>query len=397
MSKYEEIKIGDKAEIKHHITENDINKFVSLTGDDNKLHINKDYAARTAFRKPVVHGMLSASFISTIIGTKIPGDGALWFSQSLEFILPVRIGDTITIIGEVIAKDERENVIELKTEVFNQDKQKVISGKAKVKIIEEEKTESAIPEVLANSSKVALIIGGTGGIGSAVCMKLSNMGFDIAVHYYLNENKANSIVNSVIEKKQKAFAIQSGLETEKEIEELVEKIERRIGPISILVNCATIKIPNIKFENLDWLDIEKHIDINIKLNFYLAKKIVPGMKLRKYGKIIYLTTQYTDGTPPTELMHYVSAKNALNGFAKSLAVELASHNITVNMVSPGMTKTNLLADIPEKARLLAAAKSPIKRLASPEDIAEVVGFLASEKTSYVTGETIRINGGQIMI
>ena len=71
MSRYEEIKIGDKAEIKHFITENDINKFVSLTGDDNKLHINKDYAAKTSFKKPVVHGMLSASFISTIIGTKI--------------------------------------------------------------------------------------------------------------------------------------------------------------------------------------------------------------------------------------------------------------------------------------------------------------------------------------
>jgi 3-oxoacyl-[acyl-carrier protein] reductase len=209
MSKYENIKIGDKAEIKHLITENDINKFVSLTGDDNKIHINKEYAAKTAFKKPVVHGMLSASFISTIIGTKIPGDGALWFSQSLEFILPVRIGDTITIIGEVIAKDERQKAIELKTEVFNQDKQKVISGKAKVKIIEEENVESTIPEVPTNPSKVALIIGGTGGIGSAVCKKLSNMGYDIAVHYYSNENEAIKIVNSIIEKEQKAFAIQS--------------------------------------------------------------------------------------------------------------------------------------------------------------------------------------------
>jgi 3-oxoacyl-[acyl-carrier protein] reductase len=397
MSRYKEIKIGDKAVIKHLITENDINKFVSLTGDDNKLHINKDYAAKTSFKKPVVHGMLSASFISTIIGTKIPGDGALWFSQSLEFILPVRIGDTISIIGEVIAKDERLNAIELKTEVFNQDKQKVITGKAKVKIVEEEIIENIISENKTNSSKVALVIGGTGGIGSAVCMKLAQMGYNIAVHYHSNEYKATSIVNSVIEIKQNAIAIQNDLLSEIDINDLVEKVERRIGFISLLINCATIKIPNIKFENLEWVDIEKHIDINVKSNFYLAQKIVPGMKLRKFGKIIYVTTQYTEGTPPTELMHYVSSKYALNGFAKSLAVELASHNITVNMVSPGMTKTNLLADIPEKARLLAAAKSPIKRLASPEDVAEVIGFLASDKTSYLTGETIRINGGQTMI
>jgi 3-oxoacyl-[acyl-carrier protein] reductase len=397
MSRYEEIKIGDKAEIKHNITENDINKFVALTGDDNKLHINKDYAAKTSFKKPVVHGMLSASFISTIIGTKIPGDGALWFSQTLEFILPVRIGDTISIIGEVIAKDERLNAIELKTDVFNQDKQKVITGKAKVKIIEEEIIESRISEIEKDKSKVALVIGGTGGIGTSVCNKLAEMGFNIAVHYYSNENKAISIVNSVIEKKQNAIAIQNDLVSEIEINDMVEKVERRIGVISLLVNCATVKIPNIKFENLEWLDIEKHININIKSNFYLAQKIVPGMKIRKFGKIIYVTTQYTEGTPPSELMHYVSSKYALNGFAKSLAVELASHNITVNMVSPGMTKTNLLADIPEKARLLAAAKSPIKRLANPEEVAEVIGFLASNKTSYITGETIRINGGQTMI
>lgn len=397
MSRYEEIKIGDKAEIKHNITENDINNFVALTGDDNKLHINKEYASKTAFKKPVVHGMLSASFISTIIGTKIPGDGALWFSQSLEFILPVRIGDTISIIGEVIAKDERLNAIELKTEVFNQDKQKVISGIAKVKIIEEEIIESTIPESNNDINKVALVIGGSGGIGSSVCNKLAEMGYNIAVHYYSNENNAISVVNSVIEKQQKAIAIQNDLVSESQINDLVEKVERRIGGISLLVNCATVKIPNIKFENLEWLDIEKHININIKSNFYLAQKIVQGMKLRKNGKIIYVTTQYTEGTPPSELMHYVSSKYALNGFAKSLAVELASHNITVNLVSPGMTKTNLLADIPQKARLLAAAKSPIKRLASPEEVAEVIGFLASDKTTYITGETIRINGGQSMI
>ena len=397
MSRYEEIKIGDKAEIKHNITENDINNFVALTGDDNKLHINKEYASKTAFKKPVVHGMLSASFISTIIGTKIPGDGALWFSQSLEFILPVRIGDTISIIGEVIAKDERLNAIELKTEVFNQDKQKVISGIAKVKIIEEEIIESTIPESNNDINKVALVIGGSGGIGSSVCNKLAEMGYNIAVHYYSNENNAISVVNSVIEKQQKAIAIQNDLVSESQINDLVEKVERRIGGISLLVNCATVKIPNIKFENLEWLDIEKHININIKSNFYLAQKIAQGMKLRKNGKIIYVTTQYTEGTPPSELMHYVSSKYALNGFAKSLAVELASHNITVNLVSPGMTKTNLLADIPQKARLLAAAKSPIKRLASPEEVAEVIGFLASDKTTYITGETIRINGGQSMI
>ena len=83
MRNYREIKIGDKAEIKHTITQIDIDKFVDLTGDDNKLHVDEEYVSTTSFKKPVVHGMLGASFISTLIGTKLPGDGALWYAQNL--------------------------------------------------------------------------------------------------------------------------------------------------------------------------------------------------------------------------------------------------------------------------------------------------------------------------
>ncbi|NCI49075.1 SDR family oxidoreductase [Sediminibacterium roseum] len=397
MSRYDEINIGDKAEIIQKITDSDIDKFVSLTGDDNKLHINKEYASKTSFKQPVAHGMLSASFISTIIGTKIPGDGALWFSQSLDFLLPVRSGDTIHVIAEVIGKDDRLRAIELRTDIYNQDKQKVIGGKAKVKVIEEEVKKQETTAESDSHPKCALIIGATGGIGSSVCMQLANSGYAIAVHYYSNEQKAAGIVNAILETGHNAVALQGSIDTKAAVDALVEKAERRIGEISVIVNCATIKIPNIKFENLEWPDIEKHLNINLRANFFLVQRVLPGMKNRKYGRIIFVTTQYTEGTPPPELMPYVAAKYSLNGFAKALAVELAAHNITVNLVSPGMTETDLLAGIPEKARLLAAAKSPVKRLAQPEDVSSAIAFLASEKSGYITGETIRVNGGQIMM
>src|SRR3972149_10588799 len=139
MSKFEDIKIGDRAELKHVITQNVIEKFVELTGDDNKLHIDKEYASKTIFKKPVAHGMLGASFISTVIGTKLPGDGAVWFAQNLEFLLPVRVGDTLVVKAEVMNKIERTETIELKTEIFNQNKQKVTTGMAKVKVVEQKK------------------------------------------------------------------------------------------------------------------------------------------------------------------------------------------------------------------------------------------------------------------
>jgi len=126
--KYSEIKIGDKAEIKHKITQKDIEKFVELTGDDNKLHTDEEYSELTSLKKPVVHGMLGASFISTIIGTKLPGDGALWYSQNLEFLKSVRVGDELRITAEVVNKFDRTKTVELRTDIYNQHKQKVTAG-----------------------------------------------------------------------------------------------------------------------------------------------------------------------------------------------------------------------------------------------------------------------------
>ena len=182
MSKFEKIKIGDKAEFKHLISEKDIEKFVDLTGDDNKIHVDKDYASSTSFKKPVAHGMLGASFISTIIGTKLPGDGALWYSQNLEFLLPVRIGDELTITAVVLNKIERTKTIELQTDIYNQNKQKVIAGTAKVKVVEQENIECK-KDLSKDIKKVALVVGGTGGIGSATCLQLAEDGYDIIVHY----------------------------------------------------------------------------------------------------------------------------------------------------------------------------------------------------------------------
>ena len=153
----------------------------------------------------------------------------------------------------------------------------------------------------------------------------------------------------------------------------------------------------MKIENISWEEMQKHFDNNIKSNFNLVKGLLPNMKLRKKGNFIFITTQYTEGTPPADFLSYVVSKAALNGFAKSLAVEAAPFNIRVNLVSPGITETDLIADMPEKNKLLAAAKTPLKRLAKPEDVANAIRFLASDESSFMTGETLRMNGGQIMI
>lgn len=394
--RYNEIEVGMVKELNHKLTQEDIKRFVELTGDDNRLHTDIEYASKTSFKKPVAHGMLGASFISTIIGTKIPGDGALWFSQSLEFLLPVRVGDSLTVIAEVVKKDDRSNVIELKTDVINQNKQKVIQGFAKVKVVEQEKFNQIPVEESLIEKKIALVIGASGGIGSAVCKALANAGFDIGIHYFSNLTLAERLLTEVLAKGRKAFLFKADITVSNEVKEMVGDVLNRMGTITALINCTTSKIPTIKLADLQWSDFELHINNQINGTFNLVKNIVPIMEKKGYGKIITVNSQALDN-PSADWLPYITAKGALMGFTRALAFELAPKGIRVNSVSPGMTDTDLVADIPDRVKLVIAAKTPLRRLATTEEIARSVVFLASENSDFLCGETIRVNGGQTMI
>ena len=396
MKKYQDIFIGDKETLSHVITKEDIGKFVELTGDDNKLHVDEKFASTTQFKKPVVHGMLGASFISTIIGTKIPGDGALWFSQTLEFLLPVRIGDHLTVIAEVIKKNDKEKIIELKTEIFNQNKQIVTKGIAKVKVIEQEVLTEANFENKETRIKTALVIGGTGGIGSEVCLQLAKDGFNIALHYHSNIDRANELKMMIEDQDVKCITIKANINIESELKEIITMTQRSFNTIDVLVNAAASNIPNIKFQDLDWTDYLKQLELNIKSVFNIMKFVVDLMVNNGGGKIINIGS-YAAEKPNNEWSHYITAKSALIGFTKSLAFELAPKGININMVTPSLVSTELTADIPEKFKLLAASQTPLRRLAKSSDVAGAISFLASEKANFLAGENIRINGGQIML
>ena len=285
MATYDEIQIGQTAELKHKITQEDINKFIDLTGDDNKLHTDSEFAAKTSFKKPVAHGMLGATFISTIIGTKLPGDGALWYSQNLEFLSPVRVGDSLTIRAEVISKDDRQQAIELKTDIINQDRKVVTRGFSKVKILKQED-----PKVEGDNhsleKKVALVAGASGGIGSEVCLELAKQGFDIVVHYFHNESSANLLAESILKLGRKVYVCSCDIADQIAVNEMVEQSVRHLGGITALVNCATYKVAAIKFTDLVWDDFENHINMQLLGTFNLVHAVLPGMEKTGYGKII---------------------------------------------------------------------------------------------------------------
>jgi 3-oxoacyl-[acyl-carrier protein] reductase len=391
---FDAIRIGDRRELTKTITEEDIRQFVRMTGDDNPLHVDAAFAAQTPFKDIVVHGMLGASFISTVIGTKLPGPGALWVSQSMEFLLPVRLGDVLNVSCTVTAKHERDRLLDIDTLITNQHQQAVLKGSGRVKVL-----ESAAPAAAASArerSRVALVTGGTGGIGEAICRRLAADGFAVAINYHRNATRAQQIVEAIRTDGGQAVAVEADISTAAGVAQLVARASGALGPIGVLVNNASPRINPKPLADIGWDDIQTQLDVQLRGAFLLTQQCAAAMTGHGGGRIVNITSQATRGTPTPHWTAYAVAKAALATFSRQIAVELGPAGITVNCVAPGMTETALIGDIPQKQQMVIGRQTPLRRLAQPDDIAAAVAYLASDDARFVTGHTLEVNGGMVM-
>jgi 3-oxoacyl-[acyl-carrier protein] reductase len=390
------IQVGDTRTVTRSIAEADVRRFVEMTGDDNPLHVDRAYAEATSFRDIVVHGMLGASFISTVIGTQLPGPGALWVSQNLEFLLPVRLGDTLEVRCRVTAKHERDRLLELETTIVNQAGQTVLSGSGKVKVLEIRAASPATPD--AERRRVALVTGGSGGIGRAICERLARDGLDVVIAYRGRADRAEALAAAIqsSDGPARAVAIQADLASGDGAQTLARMAARAFGPVDVLVNNASPAIGAKAFADLDWADVQAQLDVQVKAAFLLAQACLPAMIERRAGRIINITSQVAEGAPTPTWTAYAMAKSALATMSRYLAAEAGPSGVTVNCVAPGMTETAMIGDIPEKAQLIAARQTPMRRLATPTDVAAAVAHLASPDAGFVTGHTLSVNGGMVM-
>jgi 3-oxoacyl-[acyl-carrier protein] reductase len=338
--------------------------------------------------------MLGASFISTVIGTKLPGHGALWVSQNIEFLLPVRLNDELTVSCTVLKKYDRERLLELDTRITNQNQQLVLAGTGKVKLLAAK--EPAEQPKAAGHPLVAIVTGGAGGIGKAICLRLAKDGFNVVVNYNSRRDPAEEIVAEINAGKTHAIAVQADISSEGGAETLYKAAIQAFGGVGILVNNASPRINAKPFAGTEWSDIQRQLDVQVKGAFLLAKVCLPEMTARKWGRIVCITSQVIDGQPSIGWTGYAVAKAALSMLSRYIAAEFGPSGVTVNCISPGMTETPLIGDIPEKAQMMIARQTPLRRLATPTDIAAAVAHLASDEASFITGHTLRINGGLVM-
>lgn len=391
---FDAIAVGDTRSLVRTITADDVRRFVDMTGDDNPLHVDPDYAETTAFKDVVVHGMLGASFLSTVIGTRLPGPGALWISQNMDFLLPVRLGDELTVSVTVVAKHDRDRLLDLDTRIVNQAQQPVLTGRGRVKVLATPAPASPAPA--EGRPRVAVVTGGAGGIGRAVCRRLAADGHSVVVNYRSRADRASALVAELAEHGVGAIAVPADLGTTAGAELLHRAAVREFGTVDVLVNNASPRINPKPLDALEWEDVQDQLDVQVRGAYAMTRAVVPGMTERGRGRIVNITSQVVDGPPTVGWTGYAMAKGALAVFSRYMAAELGPRGITVNCVAPGMTETSLIGDISEKQQLITARQTPLRRLARPEDVASAVAYLVSDDAAFVTGDTLAVNGGSVM-
>lgn len=244
------------------------------------------------------------------------------------------------------------------------------------------------------TGKVALVTGGTGGIGASICEALAESGAKVATNYR-NEEKAQQWLSKTAEQGFDFKAYRVDVTDTEGCRNMLEQIERDLGPIDIIVNNAGITW-DTTFRKMTKEKWDAVISTNLDSLFNITQPIIEGMTTRGWGRVINIASVNGQKGQMGQT-NYTATKAGMHGFTKSLAQEVARKGVTVNTVSPGYVATEMVMAVPEDIRNKIIAGIPVGRLGRPEEIAATVAFLASEHAAFITGADFSQNGGQHMM
>jgi len=239
--------------------------------------------------------------------------------------------------------------------------------------------------------QVAVVTGGSRGIGRAIALGLAGQGAKVAVIYKGSKEAADALVQEIQAKGTSAVAIQADVADYERVKAVVEEVEKVLGPVNILVNNAGM-IHDDLFVRLEPDQWNKVIQTNLGGTFNFCHAVAFSMMRRRSGRIINISSVAADYVNPGQT-NYASSKGAINSFTRSLAVELAPRGVTVNALAPGFIETDMSAAVRNKAGDMIKKFIPMKRYGQPDDIANMAVFLAGPQSSYITGQVITIDGG----
>ena len=237
--------------------------------------------------------------------------------------------------------------------------------------------------------RVALVTGGTRGIGEAICTALKDAGYTVVANYGGNDKVAEAFTE-----KTGIPAMKFDVSNFEQTKESIEQIENDYGPVEVLINNAGITRDGT-MHRMDFAQWDAVIQTNLASCFNTARAVIDGMRERGFGRIVNIGSVNGQAGQYGQV-NYAAAKSGIHGFTKALALENAAKGITVNAVAPGYVDTDMVRAVPPEVLKKIISTIPVGRLGKPEDIANSVLFLVSDDASFITGSTISINGGQHM-
>jgi len=242
--------------------------------------------------------------------------------------------------------------------------------------------------------KTALVTGASRGIGREIALELARQGANVAVNYAGSEASANEVVDQIKALGQDAFAIQCNVSDSESVGEMVKQTIEKFGSLDILVNNAGITRDNLlmRMKEDEWDDV---INTNLKGVFLCTKAVTRQMMKQRSGRIINISSIVGVSGNPGQA-NYVAAKSGVIGLTKTTAKELSSRGITANAIAPGFITTDMTDKLSEEVKSEMLKQIPLARFGEPSDIANVVVFLASDDSKYMTGQTLHVDGGMVM-